>query len=169
MSANQPTPRQFEEFLIHEARLLDEQRYDDWLALFTADAWYWVPIEPGQKNPHDTVSLMYDDRRMLETRVRRLSKIDRVHAQEPRSRTSHIVANVTVEEEAPTRGDYVIRSKFQMLEYRRDKQRLFGGTCLHGLTSEGLDRNAAQPFKIRWKRVDLVNCESMHDGLSVPF
>jgi benzoate/toluate 1,2-dioxygenase beta subunit len=158
-----PTVRDFEEFLIHEARLLDEQRYDDWLGLFTKDAWYWVPIEPDQRNPHDTVSLMYDDRRMLETRVRRLSVNDRVHAQEPRSRTSHLIANVTVEGEAPAQGDYVIRSKFQMLEYRRDKQRLFGGTCRHGLTRED------GGFKIRWKRVDLVNCESVHDGLSVPF
>jgi benzoate/toluate 1,2-dioxygenase beta subunit len=160
--ANQDV-REIEEFLIHEARLLDEQRYDDWLGLFTADAWYWVPIEPGQENPHGTVSLMYDDRRMLETRVRRLGADDRLHAQEPRSRTSHIVANVTIEGEAPAQGDYVVRSKFQMLEYRRDKQRLFGGTCLHGLKREN------GSFRIRWKRVDLVNCESVHDGLSVPF
>ena len=59
-------------FLEHEARLLDESKFDDWLALFTADAWYWVPSEPNQDNPHDIVSLIYDDRRLLETRVRRL-------------------------------------------------------------------------------------------------
>ena len=52
-------------FLEHEARLLDEAKFDDWLALFTADAWYWVPSEPDQNNPHDTVSLIYDDRRLL--------------------------------------------------------------------------------------------------------
>ena len=57
-------------FLEHEARLLDEAKFDDWLALFTADAWYWVPSEPGQADPHETVSLIYDDRRLLETRVR---------------------------------------------------------------------------------------------------
>src|SRR5215468_12294243 len=62
-----------EQFLLHEARLLDEAKFDDWLALFTADAWYWVPSEPEQDNPHDTVSLIYDDRRLLETRVRRLA------------------------------------------------------------------------------------------------
>src|SRR5215468_12713383 len=62
-----------ERFLLHEARLLDEGKFDDWLALFTPDAWYWVPSEPDQDNPHDTVSLIYDDRRLLETRVRRLA------------------------------------------------------------------------------------------------
>ena len=51
-----------EQFLMHEARLLDEAKFDDWLALFTDDCWYWVPSEPNQDNPHDTVSLMYDDR-----------------------------------------------------------------------------------------------------------
>src|ERR1700720_119149 len=86
-----------EQFLVHEARLLDEAKFDDWLALFTADAWYWVPSEPGQKNPFDTVSLIYDDRRLLETRVRRLSS-PRMYSQEPRSRTSRIIANVTLED-----------------------------------------------------------------------
>ena len=86
-----------EQFLLHEARLLDEAKFDDWLALFTADGWYWVPSEPGQDNPHDTVSLIYDDRRLLETRVRRLAS-PRMYSQEPRSRTSRIVANVTIEE-----------------------------------------------------------------------
>ena len=41
-------------FLEHEARLLDESKFDDWLALFTADAWYWVPSEPNQNNPKQT-------------------------------------------------------------------------------------------------------------------
>src|SRR5438105_1364582 len=76
-----------EQFLVHEARLLDEGKFDDWLALFTADAWYWVPSEPDQLDPQQTVSLIYDDRRLLETRVRRLAS-PRMYSQEPRSRTS---------------------------------------------------------------------------------
>ena len=82
---------------MHEARLLDEAKFDEWLALFTEDGWYWVPSEPGQASPHDTVSLIYDDRRLLETRVRRLAS-PRIYSQEPRSRTSRIVANVTIED-----------------------------------------------------------------------
>jgi len=39
-----------ERFLVHEARLLDDARFEEWLALFTADAWYWVPTEPDQKD-----------------------------------------------------------------------------------------------------------------------
>ncbi len=151
-----------EAFLIHEARLLDERRFEDWLGLFTDDGWYWVPIVADQDNPHDMVSLIYDDRRLLETRIRRLAHPG-AHAQTPPSRTSRIIANVTVEDQATDGADLVIRSKFQMIEYRRDKQRLFGGTCRHGLVV------ADGGFRIRWKRVDLVNCDAMHDGINVPF
>src|SRR4030095_12621256 len=103
-------------------------KFDDWLALFTPDAWYWVPSEPNQDNPHDTVSLIYDDRRLLETRVRRLAS-PRVYSQGPSSRPSRIVANVTIED-AEGRSA-TVRSKFAMIEYRRETQRLFAGTATH--------------------------------------
>jgi 3-phenylpropionate/cinnamic acid dioxygenase small subunit len=149
-----------EQFLLLEARLLDEARFDDWLALFMPDAWYWVPSEPNQPDPHETVSLIYDDRRLLETRVRRLAS-PRMYSQEPRSRTSRIVSNVTIEDAEP--AACTVRSKFVMIEFRRDSQRLFGGTAFHRLvqTPDGL--------RIAWKRVDLVNCDAPLDGITVPF
>jgi 3-phenylpropionate/cinnamic acid dioxygenase small subunit len=149
-------------FLIHEARLLDEALYEEWLNLFTADAWYWVPSQPGQQSPFDTVSLMYDDRRLLETRVRRLMSTQ-PHAQEPPSRTSRIVANATTEESSADENAQIVRSKLLMVEFRLDSQRLFAGTCLHRLiqTQDG--------FRIAWKRVDLVNCDGLLEGLVVPF
>ncbi len=131
-----------EQFLVHEARLLDEGRFDEWLALFTPDAWYWVPSEPGQASPRDTVSLIYDDRRLLETRVRRLAS-PRIYSQEPRSRTSRIVANVTIEEADAT--GTTVRSKCQWLEYRRETQRLFGGTCFHRLVRGSGRRASVSP------------------------
>jgi 3-phenylpropionate/cinnamic acid dioxygenase small subunit len=149
-----------EAFLLHEARLLDEAKFDDWLALFTANGWYWVPSEPGQDNPHDTVSLMYDDRRLLETRVRRLAS-PRIYSQEPRSRTSRIVSNVTVEENGAE--GCTVRSKFLIVEYRRESQRIFAGTAFHRLVQ------ADGGIRIAWKRVDLVDCDAPHDGLVVPF
>ena len=152
--------QEFESFLLHEARLLDEAKFDDWLALFTPDAQYWVPSESGQQSPHDTVSLMYDDRRLLETRVRRLAS-PRIYSQEPRSRTSRIVANVTIEDSSPEFT--VVRSKFMMIEFRRNEQRLFGGTCLHRLILQD------GRLHIRLKRIELVNCDAPLDGLVVPF
>jgi 3-phenylpropionate/cinnamic acid dioxygenase small subunit len=152
--------RACEAFLIHEARLLDDGHFDAWLALFTEDARYWVPSQPNQESPYDTVALMYDDRRLLETRVRRLAD-PRIYSQEPRSRTSRIVTNVTLEQAAePGR---LVRSKFVLVEYRRETQRLFAGTCSHRLVGEGED------MRIAMKRVDLVNCDAPLDGLVVPF
>jgi 3-phenylpropionate/cinnamic acid dioxygenase small subunit len=150
-----------EQFLMHEARLLDDGRFDEWLALFTDDAWYWIPTEPDQKSPFDTVSLIYDDRRLLETRVRRLAS-PRIYSQEPPSRTSRMVGNVTLDEAPPDRSACTVRSKFFVLENRRDSQRLFGGTAHHRLVQ--LDGN----LRIAWKRVDLLNCDAPLDGILVP-
>ena len=152
--------QQCEDFLIHEARLLDDGRFDEWLGLFTAEARYWVPSEPGQKSPLDTVSLMYDDRRLLETRVRRLAS-PRIYSQEPRSRTSRIVTNVTLEDGGAPGAS--VRSKFVLVEYRRQEQRLFAGTYRHNLVQSG------GAIQIASKRVDLVNCDAPMDGLVVPF
>ena len=149
-----------EAFLVHEARLLDEARFHDWLALFTPDAWYWVPSEPNQPDPVETISLIYDDRRLLETRVRRLAS-PRMYSQEPRSRTSRIMTNVTIEEAG--KDACTVRSKFMMIEYRREQQRLFGGTLLHRLVqTDGR-------IIIAWKRIDLVNCDAPLDGITIPF
>jgi 3-phenylpropionate/cinnamic acid dioxygenase small subunit len=152
--------RSCELFLSREARLLDDGKFDDWLALFAPEAWYWVPSEPDQADRFETVSLINDDRRLLETRVRRLAS-PRMYSQEPRSRTSRIVTNVTVEE--ATTNSCTVRSKFLMIEYRREQQRIFGGTALHGLV------RARGGIMIAWKRVDLVNCDAPLDGITIPF
>jgi 3-phenylpropionate/cinnamic acid dioxygenase small subunit len=148
------------QLLLHEARLLDDGKFDDWLALFTAEAWYWVPSEPDQADPVETVSLIYDDRRLLETRVRRLAS-PRMYSQEPRSRTSRIVGNVTIEQ--AENDSCTVRSKFMMIEYRREQQRIFGGTAFHRLVQ------ADGRIMIAWKRVNLVNCDAPLDGITVPF
>ncbi len=157
---SRPAPDEIESFLVAEARMLDERRWEDWLALFAEDGWYWVPLEEGQDNPRQTVSLIYDDRRLLETRIRRLAEAA-LHAQTPASRTSRIVANPTVEEEEG--GEVTVRAKFQMVESRNDARRVFAGTTWHRLRRDGAG------FRIRWKRVDLVDCDAVHDGISVPF
>jgi acyl-CoA hydrolase len=68
---------------------------------------------------------------------------------------------VTIEE--TDRTSTTVRSKFVMIEYRREQQRLFGGTMLHHLVL------ASGRIMIAWKRVDLVNCDAPLDGITVPF
>jgi benzoate/toluate 1,2-dioxygenase beta subunit len=84
-----------------------------------------------------------------------------MYSQEPRSRCSRVVANVTIEESDA--AGVTVRSKFLMVEYRREAQRLFAGTARHRLTQiDGA-------IRIAWKRVDLVNCDAPMDGITQPF
>jgi ketosteroid isomerase-like protein len=55
-AATEAMLREVEQFLFREARLLDQQRLDEWLALFAEDATYWVPLERGQKDPWNTMT-----------------------------------------------------------------------------------------------------------------
>src|SRR2546422_8314281 len=66
-----------EQFLYHEARLLDTQQYEAWLELFTDDATYWVPLEREQKDPFETSSIIHDDRTLLGLRVKQARHPDR--------------------------------------------------------------------------------------------
>src|SRR5207237_8604836 len=68
-----------EQFLYYEARLLDTQRYEEWLQLFTEDATYWVPLQQGQNDPYETSSIIHDDRTLLELRVKQI-RHPRAHA-----------------------------------------------------------------------------------------
>ena len=84
-----------EQFLYHEARLLDTQQLEAWLELFTDDATYWVPLERDQKDPLETSSIIHDDRTLLELRVKQ-ARHPRAHARLPLARTVHQVGNVMV-------------------------------------------------------------------------
>ena len=147
-----------EQFLYHEARLLDTQRYEDWLALFTDDATYWVPLEKGQKDPYETSSIIHDDRTLLELRVKQL-RHPRAHARQPLARTVHQVANVV--ELARANGELRIGSTLTVVEFRHEKQRLYGALVEHRLRPE------RDTFRIAHKRVDLVNSEGELDGIAI--
>ena len=151
----------FEQFLIHEARLLDSRRFRDWMGLFADDGTYWVPAVPNQPNPFDQASLFYDDRDLMRTRVERLEH-PRIHVQTPPSRTAHLVGNVVVEEVDETKGEYVVGSTVIMVEYRDDAQRVFAGQQRHRLRRDGAS------FRIVQKRVDLINCDSAFEAMAVP-
>ncbi len=153
--------RAFERFLFHEARLLDERRFREWMALFTGDGTYWVPAVPGQQSPFDQASLFYDDRELMQTRIARLEH-PRIHVQTPPSRTAHLIGNVVVEDDAEAPEEYVIGSTVIMVEYRNDRQRIFSGRQHHRLRREGAD------FRIVQKRVDLINCDSAFEAIAVP-
>lgn len=152
--------RAIEAFLYLEAALLDERRYEEWLALYTEDAYYWIPMEHGQDNPFDTVSLIYDDRMSMELRVRQFSTPNR-HAQAVKTWTSHVIGNVRLAGEDEG-GALIVTSNCHVLEAKGEALRNLGGRCTHSLVDQG------GSFKIASKRFDLVNCDAPHDGFNVP-
>ena len=147
-----------EQFLYHEARLLDTQRYEEWLDLFAADATYWVPLELGQKDPYETSSIIHDDRTLLELRVKQI-RHPRAHARQPVARTVHNVSNIMLLRESA--DEVTVGSALTLVEFRNEKQRLYGALVEHQLRRKG------DTFEIVRKRIDLVNSEGELDGIAI--
>jgi 3-phenylpropionate/cinnamic acid dioxygenase small subunit len=149
--------QQVEQFLYHEAQLMDESRFDEWLALWTEPALYWVPSNRDEIDPKREVSLVYDDWVRLQLRVARL-KSGFAHAQEPKSRMRRLISNIVIEE--AEKGEIVASSNFLLAELRRGKQDLFAGRSIHRMvpTNGG--------FKLRSKKVLLVNNDEPIDNLT---
>ncbi len=92
--------QEVEQFLYHEAALLDARRFDEWLELFTDDATYLSPIVPIHQTPQaipldEGLGIFNEDRRFLEMRIKRL-RTRFAHAEQPPSRTRHLLSNVRV-------------------------------------------------------------------------
>lgn len=76
-----------------EARLIDAERLEDWLALYTEDCVYWLPNDVDGRDPRLTVTWEMNDRRRLEERVERLGT-GRAYSQAPPTRTTHLYTNI---------------------------------------------------------------------------
>ena len=149
-----------EEFLYHEARLLDTHRLEAWLDLFTDDATYWVPLEQGQQDALETSSIIHDDRTLLELRVKQ-ARHPRAHARLPLARTVHQVGNIMVLSEQY--GEIRVASTLTLVEFRAERQRVWGALVEHRL------RRSGEGWRIAAKRVDLVDSEAELEGIAILF
>jgi 3-phenylpropionate/cinnamic acid dioxygenase small subunit len=86
------------EFLYHEARLADEARYAEWLALWTDDGVYWVPANGDGGDPEQVMSIVYDNRSRIGLRIRQYHTGKRF-SQTPQSRLRRLISNIEVMEE----------------------------------------------------------------------
>jgi 3-phenylpropionate/cinnamic acid dioxygenase small subunit len=146
-----------ENFLYREARLMDEHAYDEWLALWTDDALYWVPANDDDIDPQRHVSIVYENKARLEDRIARL-KSGFAFAQEPRSRMRRVISNVEIEE--GDNGEVTVYSNFNLTELRRSQQRTFAGRTIHKLRPDG------NSFKMAYKKVLLVNNDEVISNLT---
>lgn len=148
-----PSDSDLIDFVYDEATLLDEHRHDEWLALFTDDGHYWMPLVPGQTDARLHASLLYEDKLLLKVRIERLQG-QRTFSQHPRSRCHHLLQRPTVVERDDGNGRYVVRAAFHYVEWRQDVQTLYAGWARFELVRDPEGR-----LKIALKRVDLLNCD----------
>jgi len=147
--------RGVETFLYSEARLLQDNRFDDWLNCFSDDVRYWMPIHEcidsssSSVIESDTFSLFDDDKRSLELRVLRI-KTGEAHAEVPPSTTLRLVTNITVDR--PASDDALrVRSNFMVYQERRGQH----GVTFFGRREDAL-RQVEGQFKISKRRIDLA-------------
>jgi 3-phenylpropionate/cinnamic acid dioxygenase small subunit len=142
---------EFRRLLEREARLLDQLRYEDWLAMYARECVYWVPSTPAAGDPRREISIMFDDRRRLEDRVYRL-RTGFAWSQAPASRTVRLITNVEVF--ATARDDVrMLRSNFLISEFWGDETRVLTGWAGYRLLRDGAG------WKIQAKQVNLIDCD----------
>jgi 3-phenylpropionate/cinnamic acid dioxygenase small subunit len=143
-----------EQFLFHQAELLDGKHWGSYIDLFATDGVYWMPATPEQTEWIDSPSIFAEDRRMMEIRMGRVTHPN-AWSQAAQWGTNHIVGNVVIE--SADEDAIAVRSRFQMIELRRDNLRHFAGTYRHKLRRSGED------FRIALQRVDLLNGQAPFD------
>lgn len=114
---------EIQHFLMREARLIDEGRFEEWLGLFTDDARYLMLGSAcrDQASAEETrLALVQDDRQGLGLRVRRLAT-GMAHAEQPPSRTRHLITNVEIEE-GPRDNEVRVLSNFLLHKSRLERE-----------------------------------------------
>jgi len=140
--------------LYEEARALDEQRFEDWLAMYADDAIFWVPAWTDDNrltdDPETELSLIHCTRAQLAERVGRVEG-GRSLASTPLPRTAHIVSNVIAEQFAP---DHMRVSSVATTHAFNIKRRSV--TTAFALVTHDLVRNG-ETWRIARKKIALQN------------
>jgi benzoate/toluate 1,2-dioxygenase beta subunit len=141
--------REVEQFIYREARLQDELQYDAWEALWTNDGIYWVPANGEDTDPTKQVSIIFDNRTRIATRIKQLHTGKR-HSQTPPSRLRRLVSNVELMGGADD-GDVKVGANFLVYESRERGVTLWAGRSEYTLrrTDDGL--------RMAYKKVTLVD------------
>jgi p-cumate 2,3-dioxygenase subunit beta len=143
-----------EDFLYHEAALLDAWRLDEWLALLTEDATYRVPSnDQPESDPKSALFTIADDIRRIRARVARL-KDPHAHAESPRSRTRRLISNVRILERSPL----LVEANFVVYRYRGNEDvRTYVGRYRYTL----VNRDGALRIKARQAMLDAMELASL--------
>src|SRR5438034_790956 len=147
--------RAVEQFLYRQADLLDSKRWQDWIDLFAPDGVYWMPADPSHKHWDGVPSIFAEDRNLMDVRMKRVLHPD-AWSQRPMWGTNHVVSNVVIQKASP-KGEIEVRSRFHMMELRRDDVRHFAGSYTHHL------KKTKDGYRIKLQRVDMTNAQAAYD------
>lgn len=136
------------QFLYREARLQDEHRFEEWEALWTDDAIYWVPANGEDTDPERAMSILYDNRSRIGLRIRQYLTGKR-YAQLPVSRLRRVIGNIEVLGEEPG-GTRVAANMLLYESHRR-------GQIMWAARNDYLLRRVDGQWKLASKKVALVN------------
>jgi 3-phenylpropionate/cinnamic acid dioxygenase small subunit len=140
------------EFVYHEARLIDEKRFDEWYDLFADDGRYWMPLARGQPQDAGHTSLFDEDKLLLKIRIERLRN-PKSYSQAHPSWCQHILQAPRIETR-DAGGTVILRTAFMYLEYQDDQQEVYAGVAWHHLKRGG------KGIVIALKKIELLNCEA---------
>lgn len=143
-----------------EARLIDEKRLEQWYELYAEDGHYWMPLTRNQRSPTSENSLMYEDKLLLQLRIRRLRNPNAYSQTQP-SWCQHVLQAPSIEERGSINRVAVLRTAFLYIESRRDNQQVYAGVAWHHL------KRAGERLVILLKKVELVNCEAALPSLQL--
>jgi 3-phenylpropionate/cinnamic acid dioxygenase small subunit len=159
------------QFYYREARLLDDRKFSEWLELFTDDARYFVPTRSNRSkreardevSPSGAVFHIEDDKTYLRARVSRLES-GMGWADEPASRTRHLIGNIEVVGDADAPGELEVLSAFVVYRSRGEHdQTTFAGQRTDHLRRSGSD------FKVARRVVLLESSVILSNGLNTIF
>jgi 3-phenylpropionate/cinnamic acid dioxygenase small subunit len=146
-----------EDFLFRQSECIDNRDFAAWIDLFTPDGTYWIPARRDDTDPRMQLSFLYDDVPSMVARCERLLDAG-TGGQQPITRSSHVVSNVRIVESS-TSAELVVRSRFHVTQFRRDVLKSYAGSYTHHLVATG------DGIKIRMQRVDLIDCDGIHDAI----
>ena len=141
-----------EQFIYRQMDLLDSKQWQAFIDCFADDGVYWAPSDPNHTHWDGMPSIFTEDKDLMTVRMKRVLHPN-AWSQQAEWATSHVVGSLVVEK-THANGDIEVRSRFHMMELRRDDTRHFAGTYRHRLakTNDG--------YKIKLQRVDLLNAQA---------
>lgn len=166
ISVDAETQRRIEQFLYREARLLDNERWDDWLALLAEDIHYWMPTMENRRRYDkkgayqiDGGALYNDNLLDLTRRITRF-KQPSAWAEDPATRHAHVVSGVEVYQ-GDKPGEFVVHSSFVNYRSRVEKD----NDLLVG-RREDVIRADGDSFKIARRKILITQSVFMSKNLN---